>query len=347
MFEKKIFFIVLTLISISLFSCDGIHQREGEERAVPVKIVHATEDSVTASIRCAGQVSVGEITKLSFKTGGIISNIPVDEGDRVTKGQLLARLDPSEIQARVNQAKVAMEKAQRDYERALNLYDDDVATLEQLQNAQSAYEFAEQDYRVASFNLRHSEIRAPSEGSILKRLAEERELIGQGMPVFVFGSSEKNWVVRCGVVDRDIVRIEAGDSASIEIDAYPGEALTGYVTEVGEAPDPNSGIYEIGIILDETELKLVTGLIAEVRIFPRKREPMKLIPIDALVRIEGDAGLIFVPDMTTSTAVKIGVEVKEIIGEKVALESGLDGVDRVITDGAGYLTDGAKIRVIE
>lgn len=337
------------VICVILFtlSCDRVHQKEDVERAVPVEIAKVVLDSVSMPVRCAGQVSVGEMTKLSFKTGGIIARIYADEGDRAKKGQILAKLDLSEIQARVNQAKVGMEKAQRDLERVQNLYDDEVATLEQLQNARSAYEFAQQDYRVARFNLRHSEIHAPSDGTILKRMAEESEMIGQGMPVFVFGSSEKSWVVRCGVVDKDIVRIEAGDSARIALDAYPGDEFIGYLTEVGEAPDPSSGIYKVEIILDRTEKRLITGLIADVTIFPAEKHQMKLVPIDAVVRIEGNKGHVFAPNNDYSAAVKIPVEVSEVIGDKIIVTSGLDDISEVITDGSYYLSDGSKIRTIE
>ncbi|HDR90974.1 MAG TPA: efflux RND transporter periplasmic adaptor subunit, partial [candidate division Zixibacteria bacterium] len=328
-------------------SCDRIQRNDTAEKPVPVRLEKITQDMSSQPVICAGQVSAGEIVKLSFKTGGIISTIHVSEGQKVTEGQLLAQLDLTEIQAKVNQAKVGLEKAERDLERAQNLFDDDVIPLAQLQNARSAHDIALQDHNTAEFNLKHSEIRAPSEGVILKKLAEERELIAQGMPVFIFGSGEKSWIVKGGIVDRDLVRIAESDSARIELDAYPGELFSGFVSEIGEFPSPNSGVFEVEIILDETEFKLVTGLIAKVTIFPSKLEAMRLVPIESAVRIEGKTGFVFVPNEAGNTARKVTVEFGYIVDDKIAVKRGLEEISEVISEGALNLSEGSKIKIID
>ncbi len=340
-------FLIIPALVLFCLSCDQIQRNGAEEEPVPVRLARIAEDSVGQPVICAGIVSAGEITKLSFKTGGIIAQVHVGEGERVSEGQILTQLDLSEILAKVNQAKVALDKAARDLERAQNLFDDGAIPLAQLQNAQSAYDFALQDHKAAEFNLKHSEIRAPSDGIILKKLAEERELIGQGMPVFIFGSGEKSWVVECGVVDRDLVRIAPGDSARIEVDAYPGEVLTGFVSQVGEFPNPNSGVFETEIVLDESEMNLVTGLIVKATIFPSKLELMKLVPIESAIRIEGKSGFVFVPNESEKTARKEPVEFAFIAGEQIAVQRGLEGVSHVISEGALKLSEGSKIKVIE
>lgn len=342
----SIFLILISFVFLCL-SCDRIQRNGAEEEPVPVRLARIAEDSVAQQVICAGIVSAGEITKLSFKTGGIIAKIHVGEGERASEGQIMAQLDLSEVRAKVNQAKVAFEKAERDLERAQNLFDDGAIPLAQLQNAQSAYDFALQDHKAAEFNLKHSEILAPSGGIVLKKLAEERELIGQGMPIFIFGSGQKSWVVECGVVDRDLVRIAPGDSARIELDAYPGKILTGFVSQVGEFPNPNSGVFETEIVLDETELKLVTGLIAKATLFPSELEPMKLVPIESAVRIEGKSGFVFVANESGKTARKEPVEFAFIVGEHIAVKSGLEGVSHVISEGALNLSEGSKIKIIE
>ena len=113
-----------------------------------------------------GLLGTAREMKLSFKTGGIIKEIKVREGQSCTKGEVLASLDLSEISAQVNQARIASEKAYRDLNRARNLYRDSVVTLEQYQNARSAYELAKNQKDIADFNLRHSMIKAPSDGKI-------------------------------------------------------------------------------------------------------------------------------------------------------------------------------------
>ena len=109
-----------------------------------------------------GKLASKEELKLSFKTGGIISEIFVDEGQTVKKGQVLAKLNLSEIQAQVNQAILGLDKAERDYRRANNLYKDSVVTLEQLQNTTTALDIAKSNVKIAEFNLQFSTIKAQS-----------------------------------------------------------------------------------------------------------------------------------------------------------------------------------------
>lgn len=339
-------FIPLTAL-LAIISCDRIQRNEVKEGPVPVRVAAVVYEDVCKPVNCTGVLSAGEITKLSFKTGGIIAELFVKEGDRVAEGQILARLDLSEIRAKASQADVAMEKAERDLERAQSLYDDGAIPLAQLQNARSAFDFAVKDSEIAEFNLRHSEIRAPAEGIVLKRLAEERELVGQGMPVLIFGSGEESWVVKCGVIDRDLVRIEMGDSARIQIDAYPGEVFRGYVSQIGEIPGANSGVFEVELILDETDFKLVTGLIAKAEIFPSHSPQIALVPLISAVRIEAKSGYIFVPNREKSVAEMVPVEFDFIFRDKIGVKSGLEGISEVIAEGALYLTDGSKVKIIE
>ena len=176
--------------------------------------------------------------KLSFKTGGIVASVNVKEGDRVKKGDLLAALDLSEIKANVVQAQNGYEKALRDIERVENLYRDSVATLEQKQNATTALNVAKSTLEIARFNLAHSSITAPGDGIILKQLSRRNEMVAAGYPVFFFGSSGKQWKIKANLSDRDIVRVNPGDSAVVNFDAHPEVEFCAVVDQVGGIANP-------------------------------------------------------------------------------------------------------------
>ena len=103
------------------------------EEVVCVKAKTLVETNAAFPVQCSGLLSSKRLIKLSFKTGGIIARINVDEGSPVKKGQVIASLEMTEIAAQVDQAKLALEKAERDLKRIKSLYSDTVATLEQLQ----------------------------------------------------------------------------------------------------------------------------------------------------------------------------------------------------------------------
>ncbi|NIM13725.1 MAG: efflux RND transporter periplasmic adaptor subunit [Candidatus Aminicenantes bacterium] len=327
--------------------CGGKKKEQPKEDIIPVKIVPVTRQELAIPIYTSGQLYPKEMVKLSFKVGGIIEKLHAEEGENVKKGELLASLDLSEIQAHYNQARNAWQKAQRDLKRVKNLYNDRAATLEQLQNVETAFAVAESNLKIAKFNLDYSRIKAPANGKILKRLTEEGEIIGVGMPVFLFGSTEDQWVIKVGVSERDIVRIALRDTASVRFDAYPGKEFTASVTEISHAIDRASGTYEVELSLDNGEeqgLKLAAGFVGKARIEPSARGTYFMIPVDSIVEGEGDEGIVFT--IKDNKAVRVNVNVAHIFPETVAVRSGLEGINNVVTSGAAYLRGGSVVKVM-
>jgi RND family efflux transporter MFP subunit len=330
---------------IIITGCNGNGVEQPPVEVVPVKTAVVKLEDISIPVHTSGRLYPKAMVKLSFKTGGLIDKIYVDEGDTVKKGQLLASLDLSEINARVNQARNGFLKAERDLKRVENLYKDRAATLEQLQNVKTAFEVAESDLKIAKFNLEHSRIKAPANGKILKRLSEAGEMTGPGSPAFLFGSTADQWVVKAGVSERDIVRIALKDGATVEFDAYPGKQFSAVVTEISESMDPAGGTYEIEMAVNDEGLKLAAGFVAKVRIEPSEKNTYHVIPVDSIVEGEGSEGIVFT--VKNNKAVKLKIMVAHIFPETVAVRSGLENVKVVVTSGAAYLTDGIQVKAAE
>ena len=296
-------------------------------------------------IRTSGRLAGKAEVRLSFKIGGIVDRLFVDEGTRVKKGSRLARLNLAEIDAQVTQAKSGLEKAQRDFERAEGLYQDSVATLEQLQDARTAVELAQASLEIASFNREHAEIVAPSAGRILKRAAESGELVSPGQPVYVFGADREGWVVRAGLADRDIVKLAVGDSAHLAFDPYPDMIFEGWVTEVADAADPLSGTFEVEISIDDPENRLKSGFIARVDLYPSQNENYRVVPIEALVEGNGREGLVYAYVEESGEAKKIPVRIARILDDELVVSEGLEEYSRVVTEGAGFLKGNGAVSV--
>lgn len=336
----------LTLMGLS----EGCRPQEEEiKRAAktPVRLSPVEQKEMARTIHTYGRTSPKKEMKLSFKINGIIQNIFVDEGQSVRNGQHLAQLDLSEIASQVKQAQSVFEKAQRDWKRVENLYREKAATLEQFQDTQTAFQVAESRLKAAEFNLRHSKIHAPTKGKILKRLVEENEIVGAGMPVFFFASVEKDWIVRVGVSDRDLVRLRLKDPASVTFDAYPGEEFDAFVAEIVESADPMTGTYEVELRIASGEKRLVSGFVAKVDIFPTEKKFYSIIPVDALVEAEEDRGFVFTVDRKTLTARRIPITPGFLFADKVAVESGLEDVKEVVTEGALYLKKGTEVLILK
>ena len=338
-------FILFSLFAV--FVLDGCSQKrapEKEQVQIPVKtmIVHARQ--VVFPIQCSGILSKKSEMKLSFKTGGVILKIPVDEGDLVQEHELLASLNLSEINAHASQVAQALKKATRDYSRVQNLYHDSVATLENLQNSSTALQVARSRNHIAQFNLKYSVIRAPANGRILKRLAEPNEIIAPGHPVFFFSSTANDWVVRCNLPDLDRVLVHFLDSAKVFFDAYPNIPFRATVTELGDWADPYTGTYEIELKVASDTLELVSGFIGKVSVYPTQTRKSVMIPAGSLVLGKGEKG--FVYKVLDGKPVMQAVTFSKISGDSLAVSKGLQTGDEVITEGSYYVDNSSSILIL-
>jgi len=328
---------------IILSACADAGPKETDQATVSVKTIRIKDTAIVFPIRTAGKLASKSESKLSFKTGGIIQTIMIDEGQSVRKDQLLAQLNLEEIKSRVDQAELALKKAERDHERAGNLYRDSVATLEQFQNAGTALEVARSNASIANFNLKYSTIRAPANGKILKRIAESNEIIAPGHPVFLFASTGSNWVVRTNLTDRDIVRVSMRDSAHVRFDAYPGEIFSGVISEIGTAADPYTGTYEIEVRMKERPATLVSGFVAKVEIYPATRDRQIVIPVEALIDGTGLTGYVMVLRDRQPDRRKISI--RAITDQGIVVREGLLPGEELIIEGAQYIKKGSRIKV--
>lgn len=313
---------------------------------VAVRTAPVAREWVTRPVEATGTLHSKDEIELSFKMPGIIARVLVAEGQQVRRGQPLATLDLREIDAQVAAARSAAAKAERDLARAEALYADSVATLAQVQDARTGAEVARSGLQGAAFNRRYATIVAPADGVVLRKLANDGELVSPGAPVLVLGSSERGQVVRVGVADRDAVRLKPGDAATVRFDAFPGEELAGAVREVAPGADPRTGTYQVEIAVAHGGRTLASGLVGRVAIRPAAGTEMALVPIQSILEADGDTATVYTLSGDGKKARRVPVSVAFIQGERVAVSGGLDGVGAVVTDGAAYLGDGAAVKVV-
>jgi RND family efflux transporter MFP subunit len=334
----------IATLSIATAGCSSVAQEEPPQPTA-VRIAAAFDGPAAPAIRTSGILANQDEVRLSFKVGGVIKRLAVSEGERVRKGQKLAEIEQAEIDAQVEQARQAQEKAQRDLQRGERLYADQVISLEQLEHLRTQTAISQASLAAAQFNWTHAVVVAPHEGTVLRRLVAERELISAGSPVFVLGTEDRGFIVRVGLADREIVQVHLGDAATIRLDALPGVTLAGKITEVASAADPGSGMFNAEISLDAVDQPLKSGLVAKLTITPAtaRSGSRVYVPIGSIVEGNGSWASVYV--LNGDRAQRRAVEVAFIEGETVALARGIATGEQVITDGALYLQDGEHVSV--
>lgn len=312
--------------------------------AIPVRTALVQQKTIALPIHASGILSSSAEQRLSFKIGGVIRKIYVKEGDVVRPGQLLASLDKTEIDAQVAQAQQGLAKAERDLARVEGLYRDSSATLELLENATTGREVAKETARIATFNQQYAEIRATRAGKIIKKLMNEGEITGPGMPAFVlFETGANDWVVQINVSDRDWARLGLGMDAEVRMDAYEGTLFRGKLSDLAPAADPASGLYAVEIRVQPQGKRFAPGLFAEVDITPSKSRPYTMVPIEAIVEGDGQSAFVFALEPDGERVRKVPVRVAFLEGAQAVIASGLEGVTEVVTSGAPYLNERKKV----
>lgn len=348
----KNLFIVLPLSVWILQACSSSEGKNNTSIAnteqIPVKVMKLEKKEVLSQVQASGQFTTDDETMLSFKTGGVIDRILVKEGDAIRKGQLLATLNLTEINAQVSQAQLNYEKAVRDHARVANLYRDSVATLEQYQNAKTGLDVATQQYEAAKFNRSYSEIRALSNGFVLRKLASEGQVIQSGTAVVqTNGASKGKWLLKTGVSDREWALISVNDKAVVYTDAGAGESFPAFVSRKSESTDPSTGSFTIELTLTgKLPASIATGMFGKAVITPSQSTQAWKIPYDALLDGDAQSGYVFVTD-DLKTARKAKVTVADIDHDHVTIITGLDSAKALIIAGSAYLRDNSPIRISE
>lgn len=342
---KSGYIATIALSSLIALGACGKKQTENkiQDEKIPVTIMNLNQESLNGKVHASGQFTTDDETYLSFKTGGIIEKIFAKEGDQVQEGQLLATLNLTEIKAMVDQAEIAVAKAKRDYQRVLNLYKDSVATLEQLQNTQSMLELSQQQLLAAGFNFKHSEIRAVKSGYVLKRLAQQGQIVGAGTPVFlVNGGVSGQWVLRVAVSDKQWAGIKTGDTASVEVPSLGISNTRGTVVRKAEMADPYTGTFSIHIQVSPREGKFASGMVGKAIITSSRRNTVWELPYEAVLDANANEAFVFIT-RDGKKAERVKVKVSSIGEKSVWVEQGLEGIAQLIVRGNAYLRNGSDI----
>ena len=342
--------LLVLILLITLISC-GKRSKEIKQSIIIDDIIAVNTEQIIEGnsiepIETSGLIASTDEARLSFKTGGIIQKIYVKEGQSVEKGQLLANLDLTEINASAQQAIESVNKAQRDLKRISSLFADSVSTLEQVQNLTTILSVAKQNLQIAQYNQKYSQIHAPSAGIIVKKIMNEGELSGPGNPVIFMNAAGKNdWVLKVGLTDKDWAKLKIGDNAEIKFDAFPNQIFNGSISNLGQGTEPTSGLYQIEIKINPFNKKFVSGLFGISKIYPNISENQASISVNAL--IEGNNQNGFVYKIEGNKAKKVAVKVDHIANGQVYLKNYPKDISSVITNGSAYLVDGSIVKLVK
>ncbi len=333
-----------------------------EPRAVRSTVVESAK--ATRSRTFSGTSRASQQSRLSFKVAGTVTELPVRPGDRLRKGQLVARIDPFQYELEVERAeadllraRAAERNAQATYERTKELYADNNASRGDLDSARANAESAEAQTRAAEkmvelsrLQVSYTALRAKEDCSVASVDAEVNENVGTGATVATVNCGD-TIEVEVAIPESLIGQITEGMQTSLHFAALPKETFTGTVTEVGVATG-GGATFPVKIEVDGGHSELRTGLAAEARFDFAQPAGVLTVPLSAVIQGTGGTFVFIAEPLGDSEGreslarvAKRSVQVGELTADGLEVVSGLAPGERVITAGVASIYDGLEVRL--
>jgi len=335
------------LIVLTLAACDSEQQKEskaGEDESppVPVETGVPTRSDVYATYSGTAPIEAFAEADVIAKVGGEIRELLVEEGDDVSKDQILARLDGARLRLELNESEARLRKLQRDYERNVDLQAKGLISEGDFEKIKFEMEALEASFNLASLELDYTQIRAPIDGVVAQRYIKLGNTVSEGEPLFRVTSLDP-LVAYLHVPEREYRHIDQGQPVSIEIDALPGDPMIAAVSRVSPIVDPQTGTFKITVEIVDKERRIKPGMFGRISVVYDVHENALQIPRSAIVEDAGTMSVFVVED---------NVAIRKIVttgfGNRgmVEIVSGLEDGEQVVTVGQVSLKQDSKVTII-
>ena len=281
-------------------------------------------------------------TTYSAEIGGRIGKLTADLGDRVKRGQVLARIDRAALGAQAEQARASFDLAASTFDRMAELKNEDLVSQQSFDEANAQKLGTKAGLTAARVNLSKSAVRSNHKGIVTAKYMDEAEYAGPGSPLYtVMDLSEI--IVEAQLAESQVAGIVPGTKAMVEIGAMY-ETFEGTVETLVPAADPMSKTFTLRVKVSNPDERILAGMSAKVRIQVAAHSDALVVTQSSVVE-ERDAKSVFVVD--GDTARRRTVTTGAIEGDRVVVLTGLEPGETIVVTGQRELTDGQPVVIVD
>lgn len=329
--------------------------RMGKKRAENVVTVVPHRETIIPKLRFSGSLDPQWQAEVGSKVDGRLEKVFVKEGDRVSKGQVLAVLETVDTDANLTSARGAFmdaetnyKKAQLDYERYVKLGETGAVSQSAVDNYRFARDNAAAKLESARGNLKSNEskamdtkIVAPNDGIVFKRYYQEGYYAKAATPIFAIAdiSSLKTTI---HIPEGNIGDVAVGNKAKIKISAYPDKDISGVITHIAPVADSPSHTFAAEVSVANTA-NMRAGVFATVMLEASPKENALVVPLQAIV-MRDDQKTVFVPDKDGYVKRKV-IDVGYMDDKIAEIKGGLAPDELIVTEGHNKLREGSQIKM--
>ena len=337
--------------------------------AIPVRAEYPRRDSISDYFETTSRVAAYHQVEVMAEAAQRVSEVLVEEGDRVERGQVLAELDRRETLASLRQQEIQVSQYETDYDRARRGFEAGVTPRMEYENARFAYEQGKANLESQRIQLDHLTVEAPMSGIVTEVVARPGMMMSSGTPVcMIVDPATYRLVIH--PPERELQRLYEGQTATVRLDAAPDRTFTATVSRVNPSVDPASGTVRTTLHFEDAGAgDLLESAFARVQLVMTTREDALLVPRDAILEEAGREYVYVVAphdafsrdelDSDEPTETFIEEFGERLVARRVDVETGLqdsyyteivEGLDedsQVVTMGHHNLRHGADVRIMD
>ena len=306
---------------------------------VPVETALPSRADILATYDATTTIASDADAPVVAKVGGEVIRLLVEEGDRVTEGQVLAQLDGERLRLEMLSAKANLDQVRSEYARYTDLAARGLVSEAMFEGLKYDLEALEATYRLARLNFDYSKIRAPIDGIVSAREIKLGQSVHASDVTFrITDTSEL--LAYLQIPQAELGKFSAGQSATLTVDADPTRTYTATIARISPTIDVRNGTFRATAFIDNGSGELAPGMFARFSIAYDRHTDALVIPRAALVEEDDQTSVYVVTDgAVTRRAIEVGIE----SGKLVEVVRGLAGDEEVVVTGQSSLRDGSKV----
>jgi membrane fusion protein (multidrug efflux system) len=322
---------------------NGKEGRRGPQQPpVPVAVEAVSTGAISSYYKATATLAAEKEAEVLARVTGVVSALECEEGDLVTKGSVLLRIDPREYDLRVAQAEANTSNLKDRFDRMNNMYEQQLVSAEEFEDVKNQLKAAEAAEGLARLDLSYTAVRSPFVGHVVRRLVDVGQNISAGTSLFVVSDFDPLLAV-VHVPSKEFKKLKPDQPVQLVLDSNQTR-LDGRIKLVSPIIDPSSGTIKVTIEIREYPQGTRPGDFAEVRIVTERRAGSTLIPKNAVFTDRGEQIVYVAAD---STAERRVVEVGFQDDVSAEILSGVTDGENVVVKGQRSLKHGAAIKVLD
>lgn len=329
------------LAALAVAACSKPQTPAQPLRTVRVMTVEAA--AVPARLTFPGEVRARHESRLAFRLGGKIVERRVDVGDRVKRGQVLARLDARDASLNAAQAEAARALAEAEARRYRELRAKNFVSQAVLDAKETALATAVAQAGMARNQAAYATLTAERDGVVTAVEAEAGQVVAAGQTVLrVAEDGERE--IAIAVPEADVEQVRSAGGFVVTLNSLPGRSWNGHLRELSPAADPATRTFAARIAVAEADASVRLGMSARVEAKVSRGDTAPVLPLSAFFT-RNDQAHVWVVDPDTQTVALTKVETDGVAGNGIRVKAGLAPGQLVVTAGASLLEPGQKVRL--